>query len=109
MRKPSENDYTVELEGVGSFVYGQRTIGDFLAIRRRFTELTDGSEDPYVTTIASITAVHERMCVSCPEGWENLMDMPLSGRNDIIQKLLELDRLIGEKENSFRQDTQVKG
>lgn len=110
MRKPSETDFKVVVEGVGEFRYAQRTIGDFIAIRKRYLEIAGETEDPYVLTLASVTAVHENMCVSCPEGWEDLTKLPFDREGKVVSQLLSLDRKIGEAEDSFRkgQDTAVE-
>ena len=110
MRQKSENDFEIDLPGVGKFVYGQRTIGDFIAIRRRYVELAgENVNDAVLSSLAGIVATHDVMCVSCPEGWENLMNFSMANsKEDYLQKVMELDRLIGEKENSFRQDATGK-
>lgn len=109
MRKPSENDFTIEIEGVGTFRYAQRTIGDFIAIRKRYTELVGGSDDPWVVNTASAIAVHEQMCTSCPEGWEDLSKLPFDMEGKVLSQLFELDRKIGEAENSFRKGQGAAG
>lgn len=109
MRKPSDTDYTIDLDGVGTFRYAQRTIGDFIAIRKRYIEITADSEDPYVVNLASAIAVHEQMCVSCPEGWEDLTKLPFDMEGKVIAQLFELDRKIGEAENSFRKGQGTAG
>lgn len=111
MRQKSENDFEIDLPGVGKFVYGQRTIGDFIAIRRRYVELAgENVNDAVLSNLASIVALHDVMCVSCPSGWENLMNFNVvDSREDYLQKIMELDRLIGEKENSFRKHKTVEG
>lgn len=109
MRKPSINDFEINLPGVGKFVYGRRTIGDFIAIRRRYVELAgENVGDALLSNMAGIVALHDVMCVSCPDGWENLAVFDSESSEYHLKKVLELDELIGEKQDSFRKDKELK-
>ena len=105
MRKPSANDYEVVLPDVGKFVYARKTIGDFIAIRRRYVEIAgENNGDMILDRLANVTAAHEVLCVSCPDGWEDLTTFDFESSGHHLNKILELDKLIGEKQDSFRKD-----
>lgn len=108
MRKANaETDFTVEVEGVGAFTYGRRTIGDSLKIRARYLELVAGhGDDIEMAATASAVATHEVLCVACPDGWSDLLKVD-STNPDAVSKVFELSAAVGEKEDSFRGATQV--
>ena len=43
-RLPSNTDFTVTVDGVGRFTFGQRKMRDELAIQREFARIIDGVE-----------------------------------------------------------------
>lgn len=102
MREPSDNDFFIELPGVGVFRYGRRTYGDQLRIRAEQLKLARelGDSDPDVALYAGTIAVHRVLCVEAPKGWEDLSVIDLTAVD--IDKVFELMALLREKEGSFR-------
>lgn len=103
LRPTSPGDFDFDVEGVGRFVYARRTIGDQIKIRRRFIELCDGQmDDPELSFFAGIAAAHEVLCVTCPEGWEDLIALDMNSPERNISKVIALDKALADKEDSFR-------
>lgn len=102
MRKSAHTDFSVPVDGVGTFVYGRRTLGDSMKIRARFLELVGANADDIeLAATASAVATHEVLCVSAPKGWEDLLQ--LDGiDNDNAAKVFDLFAKVGEQEDSFR-------
>lgn len=107
MRKPSDNDFFIELDGVGTFRYGRRNYGDRIRIRAEFLRLTKGLEidDDDLTTTAAIVAAHKVLCVEAPPGWEDLETIDMIDNPEAEEKVVELFLLLREKEDSFRKGT----
>ena len=109
-RKPNDkSDYEIELPGVGSFVFARRTQGDKLTIRRLYVSLAgpvpaggESEVDWAVDFLAYFYASYTVLMVSCPAGWENILEM--DGDDDAITAHhWTLGRMLGDKEGSFRQ------
>lgn len=106
MRKPNERDFEVKHPELGRFVYGRRTYGDRIAIRRRYLDLLGRDDDKGVdddlAAMAAIVAMHDVLCVSAPAGWQDLAQVDLleEPRNEAL--LIELYALVKQKEGSFR-------
>lgn len=119
MREKRESDYTIELPEVGSFIFGKRTQGDKLAIRRLYYSLAGPEPDPVedvardyvVDFLAYFYACYAVLVVSCPKGWENAMDLPGEGEEGDLytKRIYELARLLRDKEESFRSSRQGDG
>lgn len=106
MRTPSDNDFTVDVPGIGLFRYGRRTFGDRIAIRRTFLLLTkelSDSEDGALVSLASIVAVHSALCVEAPKGWEDLAAIDLLDEPDAERKVFQIYDALRATEDSFRQ------
>lgn len=102
MRDPKDNDFFVELPGVGVFRYGRRTYGDQLRIRAEQLKLARevGDEDPDLALYAGTIAVHRVLCVEAPAGWADLATVDLTATG--VDQVFELMALLREKEDSFR-------
>lgn len=104
MREPRDNDFFIELPGVGTFRFGRRTFGDRISIRSRYLGLVKdlGDSDEDLSIFASMVASHSVLCVEAPEGWADLaaLDMTAPGYSDAL--LFDLYNRIREKEDSFR-------
>lgn len=98
-KQSSPTDFTVPLEGVGDFVFARPSIKDLMTIDRKYGEMV-GLSDHVVrlNLLASMVAIHEVTCVSCPKGWENL-EARGSEDDANISNLLIAYRA---KEDSFR-------
>lgn len=106
MRAPSATDFSIPLPDVGEFIFGRRNMGDFIKIRSEYLKLIDSNENDddqqfYVWIVSS----YKILCVSCPEGWENIDALDINRFG--LESVVSLGRLLSEKESSFRSDAKV--
>lgn len=108
MRKANpESDFSFAVDGIGSFTYGRRTIGDSLKIRARFLELVgEHADDVEIAANSSVIATHEVLCVSAPDGWENMLALDALG-DDTFSKIFDLYKEVEKQEDSFRSPKKV--
>lgn len=103
MREPSTNDFNIELPEVGNFVFARRTMGDMINIRIEYVKLVGpyGDTDSELVYFGGFVAAYKILMVSCPSGWEDISAMDLN-KVGVFEKIMELARLLREKESSFR-------
>lgn len=96
-----QTDFTVTVEGVGSFTFGKRRMADELAIQREFANIIDGvTPTPWLEAVGGWISALKVLTVRAPEGWD-LDDMdPLDERT--YSKLNRVYQSLREKEGSFR-------
>lgn len=104
MREPSDRDFFVEVEGIGTFRFARRTYGDRLKIRSEFLKLVGdiGESDEDLAAQAAIIASHQVLCVEAPEGWEDLSAVDMVEIPDAEEKIFSIYIALKEKEDSFR-------
>lgn len=116
MRKPHPTDFVISLPDIGDFAFGRRTLGDGIAIRadylrrvaaagvdeRNGATVMLGDADFELSFFAGLIARYKVLCVACPAGWEDLEKMDITSVG--LDKLLELDRLLRDREDSFRSE-----
>lgn len=102
MRSESTSDFQVDVEGVGGFVFGKRTMRDQLLIGAEFSRLSDGVENPsgWLSAIGGAIAALNVLTVKAPAGWSiDAMD-PLD--DDTYANILKVHAALRAKEDSFR-------
>lgn len=72
MRNPSPRDFALDVEGIGRFVFGRKTVMDALAIECEYTRLTEGLDvvPDYLGVLASAIANLRILTVKAPDGWD---------------------------------------
>ncbi|MGR9107816.1 MAG: hypothetical protein ACU843_12875 [Gammaproteobacteria bacterium] len=127
MREERATDFFIELPEVGNFRFGRKTFGDKLKIQQKIVEMigpsiasierddsgepTNISVDPMDTDVrlfAGMMAEYHVMCVSAPDGWENIEDVDVTDP-DLESKVFDLFSLWRAKEKSFRKDFKKAG
>lgn len=104
MRSPKETDFTVDVDGIGRFVFGRRAIGDVYKIRSRYNSLTEGHylENGNVADLGALGLVTlKTLMVSAPEGYAPDELDPLLD-DDFEKKVLRIYGALRVKEGSFR-------
>lgn len=103
-RAPKDTDFTVELEGVGSFRFARRTFGDRIKIRGEVARLSRGFGDD-LDAVAEVTilAVYKTLLVSCPPGWEDMESIDLVDRPATEEQAWQLFMKLQQAEERFRQ------
>jgi hypothetical protein len=101
-RKANPNDFVVEVDGVGQFRFGRRTFLDHTVIRADYVRLTGGDDaDAELASYAALIAVVRHLCVSAPEGWDDLEHKLMTDQE--TDQAFELLRKVREQEDLFRQ------
>lgn len=77
MRKPSETDFFVDVEGVGRFRFGRRTYGDRIAIRREVARLSSGLYDPELELMSVMVGTVNVMMVDGPQDFMDIESLDL--------------------------------
>lgn len=101
-RPAKDNDFSIDLPGVGRFCFGRETIADHIAIQAAYIELTggNGDKDKYLDFMADAMAHIQVLCVSAPDGWGNLA--MLDYNEAALAHLVALYKALMERLNSFR-------
>jgi len=102
MRQAAATDFNVEVEGVGAFRFGRRSMRDEMRVGAEFSRLTEGVEapTPWLELVAGVIAALKVLTVEAPDGWDvDAMD-PLD--QDTYDKLLSVHAALRAKEEDFR-------
>ena len=103
-----ESDFKVSVEGVGTFVFANRTMADEFAIQRKYADLTGGGPiTQWLGLVGGWIAALSVLTVKSPEGWDlNTMD-PLSTK--VYENLSRVFTALKDAEDSFRGITRADG
>jgi len=100
-RKGNNTDFQVNVEGVGAFTFGRRTMQDEIKIQVEFARLIEGVEPTqWLQTVCGWIAALKVLTVFAPEGW-NIEEMDPLDNKTYTNMGLVYDAL-REKERSFR-------
>ncbi|BCP56317.1 hypothetical protein K32_49340 [Kaistia sp. 32K] len=110
-REPQKTDFTVDVEGVGQFIFARRTMRDEIKIQQEFARYIGGLEPTeWLLMLGGWLSTLSVLIVSEPDGWlrdidghpvEDVMDSdPLDG--DTYETLKKVHGALRDKEDSFR-------
>lgn len=107
-RIPQPTDYTVNVDGVGSFTFGRRTMRDEISIQVEFARLIDGVEPTaWLQVVGGWMSSLKVLTVRAPEGW-NVDELdPLDDAT--YAKLKRVHDALTAKEGSFRRKPEQSG
>lgn len=101
MRKRSNTDFTVQVEGVGSFVFGRRTMRDEVAIQVEYARMIDGvTPTDWLATVCGWMASFKILMVAAPEGFDIESLDPLD--DDTYRQMALVHSALRQQEDSFR-------
>ena len=102
-RTPSSTDYQVQVDGLGSFTFGRRTMRDEFAIAAEYSRLTEGVQTPtdFLRIFATAFSTIRAMQVSSPNGWDVEKLDPVDEDASFAQMMSVYDA-IRAKEADFR-------
>jgi hypothetical protein len=108
-RPPSPTDFTLHVEGVGSFVFGYRKMPDELKIAAEFSRICEGVDKPneFLQLVGNWIATLRVLTVRGPEGWDLDELDPLSDED--YAKLAKVYSALRAKEDSFRSGKKQAG
>lgn len=100
-RRPQPNDFQVDVDGVGTFVFGRRTMADEIKIQVEYARLIEGVEPTeWLSRVCGWISTLSVLTVRGPDGWDiNNMD-PLD--DEVYQNMLLVFLALRAKEDSFR-------
>lgn len=100
-RRPQETDYIVQVESVGSFTFGRRTMRDEIAVQVEFARIIDGVEPTaWLQAVGGWISTLRVLTVRAPEGWDvESMDPTDPATYAKLQLVYEA---LSDKETSFR-------
>lgn len=107
-RAPSETDFIVPVEGVGSFTFARRKLKDEISIQVEFARIIEGVEPTaWLQTVGGWLSVLRVLTVRAPADFV-LDDLdPLD--DDTYAKLGKVHDALSEKERSFRRPKNTPG
>jgi len=107
-REAQKTDFSVDVEGVGTFVFARRTMRDEIKIQREFARIIDGVEPTaWLATVGGWIADLSVLTVEAPEGW-NIEELdPLD--DETYAKLARVHTQLRDKERSFRGQSATGG
>lgn len=100
-RTAKENDFTVKVDGVGTFTFGRRTMRDEITIQVEYARIIDGVEPTaWLQALGGWLSVLRTLTVRAPDGWDlDAMD-PLD--TETYARLNKVYEALVEQERSFR-------
>ena len=103
-----KSDFKVDVEGVGVFTFGYRTMADEFAIQRKYAELTGGGPTTqWLSLVGGWVAALSVLTVTAPDGWVlDEMD-PLD--EAVYEKMSRVFTALKEEEDRFRGRSRVAG
>ena len=103
MRAASSSDFTINVEGIGEFVFARRTLRDEMRIAAEYSRLTEGTltPTPWLELVAGWVSTLKVLTVRAPAGFDDFDALdPLD--EDVYASLSSIHRALREKEGSFR-------
>ena len=107
-RIAKETDFTVQVDGVGTFTFGRRTMRDEIAIQVEYARIIDGVEPTaWLQAVGGWLSVLRTLTVRAPDGWDlDNMD-PLDDQT--YANLSKVYETLSERERSFRRGSKQAG
>lgn len=100
-REGRATDFTVPVEGVGTFTFARRTMRDEIKIQVEYARILDGvTPTAWLEAVGGWLSVLRVLTVRAPEGWDLDALDPLEA--DDYAKLNRVYSALVEKERSFR-------
>lgn len=107
-RIPKATDYTVAVDGVGTFTFGRRAMRDEIDIQREYAAILDGVRPTvWLEVVGNWISVFKVLTVKAPEGW-NVDELdPLEDAT--YAKMQRVYDALSAKELSFRSGSGALG
>jgi hypothetical protein len=100
-RTPNITDFTVPVEGVGTFTFGRRKMADEIKIQVEYARMIDGVEPTqWLSLVCGWMAALRTLTVNAPDGWDIEEMDPLD--DETYSKLMRVHAALVDKERSFR-------
>lgn len=98
----SPNEFTVSVEGIGSFTFAYRKMRHELSIAAEFSRICEGVETPnaFLNTVGDWISTLRVLTLQAPDGWDLDELDPLD--SDDYGRLFRVYSALRAKEDSFR-------
>lgn len=102
MRNAGNNDYSVTVEGVGTFTFARRKLSDELRVQAEHSRIIDGVEQPtvWLHSLATWMSTLRVLMVAAPIGWDLEELDPIEP--DCFEQISSVYAAMRVKEDSFR-------
>lgn len=100
-RRPQTTDFTVPVEGVGTFTFGKRTMADEIKIQVEYARIIEGVEPTeWLARVGGWISTLKVLTVRAPDGWDiDEMD-PLDEK--VYENMMLVYLALRSREDSFR-------
>ena len=107
-RKPHITDFTVPVEGIGTFTFARRKMADEIQIQVEYARILDGVQPTeWLALVGGCLSALKVLTVKAPEGWDiNELD-PVD--DESYAKLMQVHAALVSKERSFRRKSTDTG
>ena len=97
-----QQQYTVEVDGIGTFFFAKRTMRHEFKIQAEYSRLTEGVETPTANLeyIAGVFSTLRVLTIKGPDGWDLDALDPLESED--FEKVIRVHAALRAKEGSFR-------
>lgn len=100
-RAAHSTDFSVDVEGVGRFVFGRRAMADQIKINVEYAKMTEAvTPTPWLDQIATWLSTLQVMTVRHPEGFDPFALDPFD--DDTYANIMKVYLSLTEQEHSFR-------
>lgn len=107
-RETKPTDFTVSVEGVGTFTFARRTMRDEIDVQREYASILDGVQPTeWLAAVAGWLSTLRILTVRAPQDWDLDGLDPLDPSS--YKKLRDVFNALSTKELSFRPGSAVAG
>ena len=101
-------DFTVKVDGVGTFTFGRRGMREEIDIQREYAAILDGVQPTgWLEVVGGWMSAFKVLTVRAPEGWDIEAMDPLD--NDTYARMKRVYDALSDKELSFRRKPGADG
>lgn len=100
-RRAKINDFNVDVDGIGTFIFAKRTMADEINIQVAYARIIQGAEPTeWLSRVGGWISTLNILTVKAPNGWD-IDDMdPLD--DDVYENIMLVYLALRAQENSFR-------
>lgn len=107
-RISKDTDYTVPVEGIGTFTFGRRKMADEIDIQREYASILGGvPATDWLATVGTWLSTFRVMTVRAPAGWDLEEMDPLDDQT--YERMKRVYDALCDKELSFRRKSGTVG
>lgn len=111
MRESADNDFSLEVDGIGAFVFGRRKVRDRFRVSAEVNRLTEGEldDDSAFVLVAEAYATLRVMMVEGPVGFRKLLDLDADADDAADEPVMKVYFEYRKKEAELRKAATKSG